>query len=392
MNTWKTPSSRPERTAKTSAVISQRNTDNRGKKISPVHQTTIINNNTIVNNLAGRNTTREHRYGTLGYSGATYHDRPYEIKHGIHSRHIYRDFWHRTHYRAIWPRYHFALCYNFGNYSTFSYCYPYYHRKYVFVSIGGWWPVYYTYPRYYWYGYHPYAWYGYYPVAAEIRGDTYNYYTYDYYYTGEGQAAQYTPAATTNYITPVDHTTFADIRAKLAAEAAAQPDQATAADTYFEDGVKAFENDDYAAAIEKFAEAMKLAPDDIILPFAYAQALFANGQYSEAATILRTALANIKPEEQTVFYPRGLYGDDDKLLDHIDKLSEKAEFYGFDADLQLLLGYHLLGVGELDAAVEPLSKAGQDFANAEASQILLKVLEKAKAEAAVEAARQEDTN
>jgi len=345
-----------------------------------------------VNNLAGRNTTREHRYGTQDHSWATYHDRPYEIEHGFHSQHIYRDCWHRTHYRAIWPTYHFALCYNFGDCFTFSYCYPYYHRKYVFISIGGYWPVYYTYPRYYWYGYHPYEWYGYYPVAAEIRGDTYNYYTYNYDYTGEAQPVEYTPAATTNYITPVDHTTFADVRAKLAAQAAPEPDQATAADRYFEDGVKAFENDDYAAAIDKFAEAMKLAPDDIILPFAYAQALFANAQYAEAATVLRTAMANIKPEEQTVFYPRGLYSDDDKLFDHIDKLSEKAEFYSFDADLQLLLGYHLLGVGELDAAADPLTKAGQDFANAQASQILLQLLEKAKAEAAAEAARQQNTD
>lgn len=384
--------SQPVRTAKTSTIISQRKTDQRGRKISPTHKTTIISNNTIVNNLAGRNTTREHRYGTRGFSQATYHDRPYSIKHAYHTQHIYRDYWNRTHYRAIWPRYHFTLYYDFGNCFSFSYCYPYYHRKYVFVSIGGYWPTSYCYRRYYWYGYHPYAWYGYYPVAAEIRGDNYNYYTYNYYYTGEGQAAAYEPAATTNYITPVDHTTFADVRAKLAAEAAASPDQATAADILFEGGVKAFENDDYAAAADKFAAAMDLAPDDIILPFAYAQALFANGQYSEAAVILRTALANIKPEEQTVFYPRGLYGDDDKLFDHIDRLSEKADFYTFDADLQLLLGYHLLGVGELDAAVEPLSRAGQDFTNAQASEILLKLLEKVRAEAAAQAAQQKDTN
>jgi len=133
---------------------------------------------------------------------------------------------------------------------------------------------------------------------------------------------------------------------------------------------------------------MELAPDDIILPFAYAQALFANGQYSEAAIVLRTAVAQIKPEEQTVFYPRGLYGNDDLLFDHIDKLSAKADFYTFDADLQLLLGYHLLGVGELDAAVEPLTRAGQDFTNAQASQVLLKLLEKVKAQAAAEPQQQ----
>ncbi|MBN2138781.1 MAG: hypothetical protein JW720_13315 [Sedimentisphaerales bacterium] len=324
----------------------------------------------------------------------TYHDRPYSIMHSLHSDYIYRDYYNRTCYRTIWPRYRFMLHYNFGNCFTFRYCYPYYHRKYVFVSLGGYWPLDYCYRRYYWYGYHPYRWYGYYPVPAEVRHDTYNYYTYNYYYTGEGQAVQYGPttAAADYSISPVDHTTFADVRAKLAAEAAGEPDQMTLADTYFEEAVKAFEAADYAAAVEKFANAMNLATEDIILPFAYAQALFANEQYSEAVIVLRTALANIKPEEQTVFYPRGLYADDDTLFDHIDKLSEKADFYSFDADLQLLLGYHLLGVGELDAAVGPLTRAGQDFNNAQASQTLLKLLETIKAEAETEEAANTQTN
>jgi tetratricopeptide (TPR) repeat protein len=330
-----------------------------------------------------------HRYGPRAYHH-TYHDRPYAIRHSYRSHHIYRDHCHRTHYRSIWPRYHFTLSYHFGHHSHFTYCYPYYHRKYIFVSLGGCWPTSYHYRRYYWYGYHPYRWYGYYPVAAEIRGDSYNYYTYNYYYTGETESVDYGPVET-NYITPVDHTTFADVRAKLAAQAA-DPAQATLADMYFEEGVKAFENGDYVTAIQKFAAAMELAPDDIILPFAYAQALFANGQYSEAVVVLRAALANISPEEQTVFYPRGLYPNDDELFDHIDKLAEKADFYTFDADLQLLLGYHLLGVGELDAAIEPLTRAGHDFMNVEASQILLKLLETIKAQAAIEAADQSNSN
>jgi len=335
-----------------------------------------------------------HHYGTLRPHHPIYHDRPFGIRHGFHDHHIYRDCFNRTHYHSIWPRYRFVLHYGLGRYSTFRYYYPYYHRKYIFVSLGGYWPYHYGYRRYYWYGCHPYTWYGYYPVPREVRGDTYNYYTYNYYYSGEGSEAPYDTVTTTNYITPVDHTTFADVRAKLAAEAAAEPDQATLADTYFEEAVKAFENGDYALAIEKFTASMQLAPDDIILPFAYAQALFAQGRYSEAATILRAALARIKPEEQTVFYPRGLYPDDDTLYDHIDKLAEKADFYTFDADLQLLLGYHLLGVGEFDAAVEPLTRAGHDLTNANASQVLLQILEKLKAEeaaAAAVAAQQQET-
>jgi len=125
---------------------------------------------------------------------------------------------------------------------------------------------------------------------------------------------------------------------------------------------------------------MALAPDDMILPFAYSQALFARGQYSQAAAILRQALVKVTPEKEGVFYPRGLYKDDDVLFEQINQLVERAELYSFDANLQLLLGYHLLGIGKLDEAVEPLQYASLDMENAIAATTLLNVLEKIRAE------------
>jgi len=266
------------------------------------------------------------------------------------------------------------LQYSFGPWSTFRYFYPYYHRKYLFVSLGGYWPLSYRYRRYYWYGYHPYTWYGYYPIAREVQGDTYNYYTYNYYNDDNAVASVSGPVI--DGITPVDHNTFADVREKLAQQAAEEPGEVTLADTYFEEAVKAFEADNYEVAIEKFGEAMALAPDDIILPFAYSQALFAKEQYSEAAEVLRGTLANVSPDKEGVFYPRGLYSDDDGLFEQINRLAEKAELYSFDADLQLLLGYQLLGIGKLDEAVEPLQRASRDMENAVAATTLLNVLEK----------------
>jgi|GEM_PF-1889536 len=53
----------------------------------------------------------------------------------------------------------------------------------------------YGYIRYYWYGCHPYYWCGYYHVAQEVQGDTYNYYTYNYYYDNDG-AVVYEPVQT----------------------------------------------------------------------------------------------------------------------------------------------------------------------------------------------------
>ena len=270
------------------------------------------------------------------------------------------------------------LHYSFGPWSTFRYVYPYYHRKYIFVSLGGYWPLSYSYRRYYWYGCHPYTWYGYYPIARELQGGTYNYYTYNYY--NDDNVVGSASSQVIGGIQTVDHNTFADIREKLAQQAAEEPAEVTLADMYFEDAVKAFEADNYDAAIEKFAEAMALAPDDIILPFAYSQAFFAKEQYSEAAEVLRGTLVNVSPEKEGIFYPRGLYPDDDALFEQIDRLAEKAEVYSFDADLQLLLGYQLLGIGKLDEAVGPLQRAGRDMENAVAATTLLNVLEKIRAE------------
>jgi len=259
---------------------------------------------------------------------------------------------------VIWPRYRYPICYSYGPYWRFSWVHPYYHRKYVFVSIGGYWPIGYTYRRYYWYGWHPYAWYGYYPTPREVTGDTYNYYTYNYY-TDDGE---------TSYATQLP-------RQPEPAEPAVQ----TQADVRFENGVKRFESGDYNAAAKEFAAAMALAPEDVIMPFAYAQALFASQRYAEAAGVIRQALQEMSPQEQGVYYPRGLYADDDVLFAQIEKLLDRADAHGFNPDLELLLGYHLLGVGEPDYARGPLEEAAQDPRNTKAAQILLDLASKTEA-------------
>jgi hypothetical protein len=89
----------------------------------------------------------------------------------------------------------------------------------------------------------------------------------------------------------------------------------------------------------------------------------------------------VSPEKEGVFYPRGLYANDDVLYAQIENLVDKQENAGDDADLQLLLGYHLLGVGETGYAREPLEHAGQDARNADAVNVLLKLADKIESEA-----------
>ena len=325
-------------------------------------RTTIINNTTITD--VRTDSTSLHRYESLRPSRLVYHDRPHLIRHSYHHDYVYRDYYDRICSRTIWPRYRFAVHYDCGPWFTFRYVYPYYHRKYLFISLGGYWPLGYRYTRYYWYGCHPYNWYGYYPIAREVRNPSYNYYTYNYYTDGDGG---YQPA----------HVVNSEIFENLA-EQTAEPQEATLADVYFEEAVKAFEVAQYNTAALKFAKAVELAPNDMILPFAYGQALLASEQYSKAAEVLRGALAKVSPEKEGVFFPRGLYPDEESLLKQIDRLAERAVQFSFDADLQLLLGYQLLGIGRHDQAVEPLMNAGRDLENAKAAGVLMELLEKIK--------------
>jgi hypothetical protein len=291
---------------------------------------------------------------------------------------VYYDRHHRIRHRIIHPQYHFGIYYNWGSYYTCRYFWPYYHRKYVFISLGGYWPIDYYYRRYYWYGYHPYYWYGYYPIAREVEGDTNNYYTYNYYDTdGVATTGDYGQSG-------IDENSFADVRERMAQQSAEEPAAQTLADTYFDDGVKAFEIGGYGVAAEKFAKAMELAPDDMILPFAYSQALLASEKYIAAAEVLRGALLKVTPEKEGVFYPRGLYPDEETLFAQIDRLTEKANIDKTNADLQLLLGYHLLGVGETEEAIEPLQQARLDSVNNKAAEVLLSLAEKLKTEGSSE--------
>ena len=308
-----------------------------------------------------------------------YRDRPDLVKYSPRTVYVYRDPYDRLCERIIWPQYYYPVYYSYGSYLGFHCVYPYYQRKYVFVSLGGYWPTY-NYMRYYWYGYHPYSWYGYYPVPRQVDSDTYNYYTYNYYgdsrdnYADTGYYANDTGYSDMPY--GISAQTYAKVQQRVAEQKAQAPAAQTQVDTLFDAGVQSFEAGNFPEAADQFGAAMELAPEDTILPYAYAQSLFAAGRYNEAAVVLRKALAKVSPADEGVFYPRGLYSDDDVLFEQIEDLLNKVEDYGFDADMQLLLGYNLLGIGENEYARGPLERAAQDARNAGAAKVLLDLLVK----------------
>ena len=94
---------------------------------------------------------------------------------------------------------------------------------------------------------------------------------------------------------------------------------------------------------------------------------------------LRAAVAKVNPVTEGVFYPRGLYSSDDVLLKQVDDLSETANQNKQDTDLQFLLGYQYLGLGELDKAAEPLKNASFDSLNGPPANALLQLLDKLQA-------------
>ena len=116
------------------------------------------------------------------------------------------------------------------------------------------------------------------------------------------------------------------------------PESEIAADLCFANAVDLFETGNYADAVLQLQEAVSLSPDDIVLPFTYAQALFANGDYAHAASVLREAIAQIPEDELTIYYPRGLYKDDATLTQQIEQLKTATKKELFDSDYQLLLG------------------------------------------------------
>ena len=330
-----------------------------GRHRERTSQTATSHNTIIINNTSS---TGRHRW--------RYEDRGYRDSHrSSRYTHVYRDSHNRLLHRIVQPKYRFGICYNWGSSYRVHYDYPYYRRRYVFVSLGGYWPSDCRYRRYYWYPSHFYNWYGYRPIAREIEADTYNYYTYNYYGNGSGETAGYI-YDTGGFAT---HDTYAHIRENMAEAENLEPAAEELSDTYFEAGVKSFEDGDYGKAVNRFAESLRLAPEDEILPFALSQALFANGRYDQAAEIIRAITGKFEPGKEGLFYPRGLYLDEEVLLKQVDQLAGQAELSSFNPDIGLLLGYHLLGIGEIEGSITQLSKAANAPENTEAATALLRI-------------------
>ena len=295
-----------------------------------------------------------------------------------------------------------------------SYIYPNYHRKYLFVSIGGYWPQEYRYRRYYKYGCHPNTWYGSQPYeypAVDNSVTNNNYYyaantqpaAQDYY--DNSSAGTYGAAYPSSYVGSYDtsldisagssyndYDDYSNVSERLDAEQLRQVEEAmedapaeeSLADIYFDNAVEAFAGGDYQSAIDATNKAIALAPQDEVLPFTLVQSLFAGGRDTEAAVLLRGIFDSMPRDREALYYPRGLYPDDEVLQKQIQALSRKVDNDPADGDLNLLLAYHLLGTGEIDRAAGPLYKAKLHIDNEVSVAIMEDLLDEARTNEQIE--------
>jgi hypothetical protein len=289
------------------------------------------------------------------------------FNHLANNQFAFRDFHNGFHQFPISSGFRCDVRFGHGRFSTLGHFYPWYHNRYCFVSLGGYWPGY-PYYRYYQYGWYPYSWYGYNPVPYQVPG--YGYYTYDY--PGSYAAGTY----------PYQQTGYNDYNPQQDYNASQQEQQQTpmqtTSDILFDSGVKNFENGNYDSSARYFLEASRKSPDDVVVPFAYVQSLFASKKYTEAAGALRAAVMTANADKEGVFFPRGLYTDDKVLYGQINELFEMTKNHPTEGNLQLLLGYQFFGIGENDNAIEYLQKARSDTTNRPAAEKLLSLVEKNK--------------
>jgi len=138
---------------------------------------------------------------------------------------------------------------------------------------------------------------------------------------------------------------------------------------------EAFAEGDYEQAVKRALKAVEAAPESSVLPFVYSQSLFAAGRYDKAAAVLRKAVLGADLETQGVFFPAGFYADRQTWAEQIAELEREAGGQRDAADLQLLLGYQLLGAGSYDQAQEAFEQAERDYVNKDAAARLKYVLE-----------------
>ena len=218
-------------------------------------------------------------------------------------------------------------------------------------------------------------------------GIPYGYYSYGYpysryYYYGEPYPRYYYPNRSYTYSPSYYYYDDKDSDDKKyqpdKADQSDEPVETEKTDPYVEKVANAFAAGDYVRAVGLSKQAIAAEPESFVLPFIHSQSLFAAGRYNDSAYELRKALDKAGTERKGVYFSPGLYPDKSVLDSQIAELKTAADSDLYNYDLQLLLGYQLLGVEKYDQAMNALEQAEKDSRNRAPARLLIAVLEQSR--------------
>ena len=113
-----------------------------------------------------------------------------------------------------------------------------------------------------------------------------------------------------------------------------------------------FKDRDYAGAAESFRQSVLANPNDATTKIAYAQSLFAIGDYADSAFLLRRAL-ELQPDLPALGEdPRGRYGDAEDHAEQMVALRTFLDHMKGEPAATLLLGWQSYFTGDLSVARE----------------------------------------
>ncbi len=256
--------------------------------------------------------------------------------------HDWDDYWD-----DYWDGYWDGYFDNYGDFVSDNWWWglftPFWHFPYYHHHFFGW-----NYPYFrshWWFHFH----FGYFPI--------YNHYVYPYYVSYQPvyvptystavvyQPVYVEPAATEVAPAP----TVGEVPPYLAQQLNELAGNETAI-TWLESGARKFKAGQFEEAADAFRRAMLLEPRNAVPKFALGHTLFALGDYTNAAFMLRRGM-QILPQWPSVGTSlHELYGNPDDLAEHTIALRIFLDAQPGDGDARFLLGYVSFFSGDLDAA------------------------------------------
>ncbi|MBS0263839.1 MAG: tetratricopeptide repeat protein [Planctomycetes bacterium] len=121
----------------------------------------------------------------------------------------------------------------------------------------------------------------------------------------------------------------------------------------------AFHNGEYAVAVQAFRHAAVDDPQNALITLLLGQALFATGQFDEAAGATQAALRQLAREQWgvTVTHYAELYGKPADYTDQLHSLESAIRKHPDDPALRFLAGYHYAYLGFTTEAIDQLNVA-----------------------------------